>query len=153
MFRSAEKAATYPLGTAASDGIVRASLPPSLPGAECTADPSRLDPHAQRSAYADVMRVLLYVALGLAGASFALSFAMGPASVAERDAAGLPSAGAVGEAGRETLERAFGRKEGGDGARWAREKHASGEEGYLRWARVPVRGEESEAECEWSDGK
>lgn len=152
MFRSAEKAATYPLGTAASDGIVRASLPPSLPGAECTADPSRLDPHAQRSAYADVMRVLLYVALGLAGASFALSFAMGPASVAERDAAGLPSAGAVGEAGRETLERALGRK-GGGGARWAREKHAGGGEGYLRWAREPVRGEESDTECEWSDDK
>ncbi|GAA5849756.1 hypothetical protein JCM9279_002005 [Rhodotorula babjevae] len=124
IFESAEKAADYPLGSAASDGI--------------------------RAAYADVMRILLYVALGLAGLSFALSLAMGPACVAERDAAAAATS-PVEARGHElearSVERVLGRR---PRSRWTDEAEGGGEEEkrYLRWAREPAHEATSESDDE-----
>ncbi|GAA6050538.1 hypothetical protein JCM3770_005589 [Rhodotorula araucariae] len=99
VFRSTEQATAYPVESAASRGI--------------------------RSAYAAVMRLLLYVALGLAIASFGLSCAMGLADVSERDL------------------QCEGNQEGADAS--APKAHALGKaRRYDRWAREP-------AGSDWSD--
>ncbi|GAA5892057.1 hypothetical protein JCM8208_001422 [Rhodotorula glutinis] len=129
IFDSAEKAAEYPLGSAASEGI--------------------------RAAYADVMRILLYVALGLAVLSFALSLAMGPACVAERDetASAAPPAELGPRREQRSVEHVLGRR---GSSRW-RNGEGGGEEAtrYLQWARAPANepGSESDGGSDWSDEK
>ncbi|BGP45103.1 hypothetical protein JCM10450v2_000920 [Rhodotorula kratochvilovae] len=130
VFHSTEIARSYPTDSAASEGI--------------------------REAYAAVMRLLLYVALGLALASFVLSLAMGPASVAERETPEVEGAAEKlvrdpGPAGRMSLaqdgeaERALGKGR----------RRREGRYRYARWARKPVGkrsdGEETDSESEWSE--
>lgn len=127
------------------------SLPLLRLGLQLTLGDKRL--FVQRAAYADVMRILLYVALGLAGLSFALSLAMGPACVAERDAAaaGPSPVDAQGHGlERSSVEHALGSR-----SRWRDEKDGGEEDerSYLRWAREPAHKPRSEADSEsgWSD--